>query len=176
MFSEYPFSGLVLCYGPLALVILGFIIAAFLTDGNARRNYLRKLDPRPFKEQSSAPVARKKAVTALTPAGMVVTLPAGAAPAPVAAVPAPAPAKVDDLERIEGIGPKVNQVLQAAGIKTYAQLAAKNPTQLRDLLSNAGLTAVTDPTTWPEQAKLAASGNWAALEALQTRLRGGRRA
>ncbi len=172
MFSQYPYSGFVLCYGPLALIILGFVIAAFLTDGNARRTYLRKLDPRPFRDQSSAPVARKKAVTALTPGGMVVTLPAGTA-APAAAA---APAKADDLQRIEGIGPKVNQILQAAGIKTYGQLAAKNAAELRDILVTGGLTGITDPATWPEQAKLAAKGDWAALEALQARLRGGKRA
>lgn len=78
MFSQFAYSGFVLCYGPLALVILGIVIAAFLTDGNARRTYLRKLDPRPLKEQDNAPVARKKETKALTPAGMVVTLPPSA--------------------------------------------------------------------------------------------------
>jgi hypothetical protein len=31
------------------------------------------------------------------------------------------------------------------------------------------------PATWPEQAALAATGEWEALEALQAKLKGGRR-
>jgi hypothetical protein len=33
-----------------------------------------------------------------------------------------------------------------------------------------------DPTTWPEQAGIAAKGDWEALEQLQAMLKGGRRA
>ena len=32
-----------------------------------------------------------------------------------------------------------------------------------------------DPSTWPEQASLAAAGEWDALQALQDELKGGRR-
>jgi hypothetical protein len=36
-----PLSGFLLCFVPLALVILGFIAAATVTDRHARRSYLR---------------------------------------------------------------------------------------------------------------------------------------
>ena len=92
----------------------------------------------------------------------------------VEAVP-PAP---DDLKRIEGIGPKISSVLQAAGIVTFAQLAATEVEQLRQILEaeNPDLLRLADPSTWPEQAGLAAEGAWEALETLQDDLKGGRRA
>ena len=88
-----------------------------------------------------------------------------------------APVKPDDLKRIEGIGPKISSVLQAGGIATFAQLAKAEVGQLRHILEQADprLLRITDPTTWPKQAELAAQGAWAALEELQDRLQGGRR-
>lgn len=98
-----------------------------------------------------------------------------AAPAPESA-PAEAPTTVaaeDDLTRLEGIGPKVASVLKAAGIHTFAQLAATPVERLQAILREAGLQFL-DPGSWPEQARLAASGDEAGLAALQARLRGGR--
>jgi predicted flap endonuclease-1-like 5' DNA nuclease len=82
----------------------------------------------------------------------------------------------DDLKLIEGIGPKIASLLQAAGIMTFAHLASTDVKRLRQIIAEAGLTALADPTTWPEQASLAATGQWDALEALQDELKGGRRA
>lgn len=79
----------------------------------------------------------------------------------------------DDLTRIEGIGPKVSATLDAAGISTFEALAAADVGDLRHILRHADLH-VSDPTSWPDQAKLAAAGDWAALEALQARLVAGR--
>lgn len=101
-----------------------------------------------------------------------------AAPTPVAEAPAPPaePATPDDLKRTEGIGPKISDVLNAADITTFAQLAATDVSRLTQILTEAGLSALADPTTWPEQARLAAAGEWDALETLQDELKGGRRA
>jgi predicted flap endonuclease-1-like 5' DNA nuclease len=90
-------------------------------------------------------------------------------------VPAEEPA--DDLKRIEGIGPKISSVLQAAGIATFAQLAGTDVDRLRQILaeSDPNLLRLANPTTWPEQAKLAAEGQWEALSKLQDELKGGRR-
>lgn len=100
------------------------------------------------------------------------------APAPVAEAPTraarPAPATPDDLRRIEGIGPKISGVLQAAGITTFAELAASDVSRLRQVVKEAGIRVV-QPDTWPEQAGLAAAGNWEKLKALQGQLKGGRR-
>lgn len=89
-----------------------------------------------------------------------------------------APARPDDLKRIEGIGPKIASVLQAGGILTYAQLADSDPDQLRQILveSDPRLGRITKPDTWPEQASLAAAGDWDGLEELKSGLKGGRRA
>ncbi len=82
----------------------------------------------------------------------------------------------EDLKLIEGIGPKIEQLLYEAGIQTYAQLAATEPERLREILRNAGPRfRLADPATWPEQAKLAAEGKWDELRALQASLKGGRR-
>jgi predicted flap endonuclease-1-like 5' DNA nuclease len=89
-------------------------------------------------------------------------------------VPEPAPPTPDDLKRVEGIGPKISGLLQAADIRTFAQLAATDVSQLRRILREAGTGA--NPSTWSEQAALAASGKWDALAALQAELKGGRRA
>jgi predicted flap endonuclease-1-like 5' DNA nuclease len=80
----------------------------------------------------------------------------------------------DDLTVIEGVGPKVAALLEDAGVHTYGALAARDAGQLRQILRRARLPFV-DPETWPEQATLAAAGQWDALETLQDGLRGGRR-
>lgn len=80
----------------------------------------------------------------------------------------------DDLTRIEGIGPKMSSVLAGAGIETYKELATSHPDVLRDVLRDEGLQFA-DPGTWPEQAALAAMGDWEGLNALQDQLSGGRR-
>jgi predicted flap endonuclease-1-like 5' DNA nuclease len=80
----------------------------------------------------------------------------------------------DDLTRIEGIGPKINQILQEAGIQTFEQLSNSDPGTLQSLLDESRLSFA-DPNSWPEQAKLASERNWDELENLQEKLKGGRR-
>lgn len=85
------------------------------------------------------------------------------------------PTAQDDLEIIEGIGPKISFILKEAGIASFAQLAQEDPVHLKGLLDKAGLR-LGDPTTWPEQAKLAAEGKMDDLQKLQDSLKGGRKA
>lgn len=81
---------------------------------------------------------------------------------------------MDDLTLIEGIGPKIQSVLQEAGLKTYAQIAEHLPEEIMDILHEGDIRlAVAD--TWPEQAKLAAEGKLEELEALKEKLMGGRK-
>lgn len=80
----------------------------------------------------------------------------------------------DDLTIIEGIGPKLAEVLRTAGITSFRQLAATTPEYLQQIITQAGIR-IGDPTTWPEQAALAASDNLQALRELQDTLKGGRR-
>lgn len=81
---------------------------------------------------------------------------------------------VDDLTKLEGVGPKVAKVLAAAGIISSAQLANADIEKLRDVLKEAGLQMM-DPAGWVEQADLAAKGETEALAKLQDELKGGRR-
>ena len=47
--------------------------------------------------------------------------------------------------------------------------------KLREVLEEAGSRyKMFDPTTWPQQAKLAADGEWEKLEKLQDELKGGK--
>lgn len=89
-------------------------------------------------------------------------------------VPVIAEAKqMDDLEVIEGIGPKIAAVLREAGITTFRQLAQEEPGNIKNILEKADLH-LADPASWPEQARLAAEGNQAGLKTLQEQLKGGR--
>jgi hypothetical protein len=80
----------------------------------------------------------------------------------------------DDLTVLEGIGPKVAQVLKEAGITTFAALAKADAARVQDVLNTAGLQMM-NPAGWIEQSELAANGDMVGLKKLQDELRGGRR-
>ena len=82
---------------------------------------------------------------------------------------------VDDLLKIEGIGPKVAKVLKDAGITTFDDLAHAKTDDVQVALNAAGLQMM-NPEGWVAQAKLAAKGDWAGFEKLQSELKGGRKA
>lgn len=83
----------------------------------------------------------------------------------------------DDLTVVEGIGPKIAEHLQNAGINTFAELAAADQARLQQILTDAGPRfAIHKPDTWPEQAALAADGKWDELNKLKDELDGGKRA
>jgi predicted flap endonuclease-1-like 5' DNA nuclease len=86
-----------------------------------------------------------------------------------------APAQPDDLKKIEGIGPKVASLLNEAGITTFQGMVDAGAEKLEAILNEAGLQMI-DADTWPDQAKVAAAGDWEALGALQAELKGGKRA
>ncbi len=83
-------------------------------------------------------------------------------------------AKGDDLKKIEGIGPKIAELLNNAGINSFGDLAKTTADKLNEILAEAGSTfASHNPETWPAQAQLAADGKWDELKELQDRLDGG---
>ncbi len=83
-------------------------------------------------------------------------------------------AEADDLRKIEGIGPKIAEIFNLAGISTFADLAGTSVEKLSEILTDAGSKyASKNPGTWPEQAKLAAEGNWDELKDLHEKLKGG---
>jgi len=90
--------------------------------------------------------------------------------------PSTAPQAPDDLKLLEGIGPKISQLLADQGILTFAQLSGTSIERLEAILQAGGPSfRLAEPTTWPEQARLAAVGARDELRALQDRLVGGRR-
>lgn len=86
-----------------------------------------------------------------------------------------APVEKDDLKRIEGIGPRIEKMLNDDQIFTWAELADAPVERLKGLLRRGGdRYRMHDPKSWPDQAKLAAEGRWEELKELQDILQGGR--
>ena len=108
-----------------------------------------------------------------------------ASAAPEAAAPAKKAAKAeknrgkardgsDDLELIEGVGPKIAGLLKAAGIDTFDALAKAPVEKIHEVLEAGGSKFnLAKPETWAEQAALAAAGDWAAFDKLTEELVGG---
>jgi small subunit ribosomal protein S1 len=81
----------------------------------------------------------------------------------------------DNLKKIEGIGPKIEELLNAAGVFTYAQLAGTPTDKIKEILNEAGSRyQMHDPTSWPMQARLAADGKWDELNEWQEQAKGGK--
>ena len=81
--------------------------------------------------------------------------------------------KEDDLQTIEGIGPKIKSVLVEAGINSFAMLATTNEVDVKQILKSGGIR-IAQTGTWKQQAELAAKGKWEDLKSLQERIKGGK--
>ncbi len=102
-----------------------------------------------------------------------------AAPVAAAAMAAPVFAAAahhqDDLKKVEGIGPKIAQLLNENGIGSFAILAQTSVEKLKEIIASGGSAfRMADPGTWPQQAALAAAGKWEELKAFQDDLNGGK--
>jgi large subunit ribosomal protein L27 len=81
----------------------------------------------------------------------------------------------DDLKVVEGIGPKIEELIKAEGITTWAQLAETSVEKIQEILTAAGPRyKMHNPGSWPTQSKLAADGKWDELNALKAELDGGK--
>ena len=81
----------------------------------------------------------------------------------------------DDLTKIEGIGPKIAQLLIDGGIATFAALAKAKLDSVQAILTAAGSRyQMHDPKTWSDQAQLAADGEWEKLKTWQDALNRGK--
>jgi large subunit ribosomal protein L27 len=109
----------------------------------------------------------------------VASAPKAAAAAPAASTAAsfgfkPQKGGKDDLTIVEGIGPKINDLLVAGGIDTFENLANASIEAIQAILDEAGPSfRIAKPATWPAQSALCASGSWEELKALQDRLTAG---
>lgn len=83
-----------------------------------------------------------------------------------------ADAKADDLTKIEGVGPKIAETLAAAGLATFADVAASTPEKIAVIIE--GVRGSHTPETWPKQAGMAAEGKWDELKKWQDEMDGGK--
>ena len=82
----------------------------------------------------------------------------------------------DDLKVIEGIGGKIEILLNNEGIFTWKKLSQTGIGELKRILAASGAQLnLHNPSTWPEQAELAVANKWEQLEKFQQELVGGRR-
>jgi len=83
--------------------------------------------------------------------------------------------KKDDLKLVEGVGPKIEGLLQAGGIETWEQFANAPVEKIQAILDEAGPRyKMHHPATWSQQARLAYEEKWEELESLQDEFKGGR--
>jgi predicted flap endonuclease-1-like 5' DNA nuclease len=87
---------------------------------------------------------------------------------------APKPVVPDDLKVVEGIGPKMEKALHAAGILTYKQLAAASVETIQAAIIAGGLRFAPSAPTWARQAEYAAKGDFDGMKAYQDTLTAGR--
>ncbi|WP_373515235.1 hypothetical protein [Persicitalea sp.] len=86
-----------------------------------------------------------------------------------------APPKHDNLKIVEGIGPKIEELLNKEGIVTFRQLNEASYERLKDILRAAGSRfQMHDPESWSQQAEFAAEGKWDELKAWQEESNKGR--
>lgn len=77
----------------------------------------------------------------------------------------------DNLRIIEGIGPKIVEVLKKSGITDFRSLASASVEKLENILKNEGPRyALQNPSTWPMQAGLAAEGKLDELEKIKLKI------
>jgi predicted flap endonuclease-1-like 5' DNA nuclease len=92
-------------------------------------------------------------------------------PQPLAAL---SPVEEDDLERVEGIGPRIAAALRGAGITSFRRLADSDVAALQSALEAAGLRFAPSLPTWARQARLLADGDEEGFLRLTEQLVGGR--
>ncbi|MCE7066709.1 hypothetical protein [Dyadobacter sp. CY326] len=81
----------------------------------------------------------------------------------------------DDLKIIEGIGPKIEELLNREGIRTLEQLSETSAIRISAILKNAGPRfQIQNPVSWPKQALLAREQKWDELEQLRKRIMSGK--
>jgi ribosomal protein L31 len=116
-------------------------------------------------------VAEVKPVKAKAPKAVVKEV----TPTEVATQEAPKAIVTDsvDLTIVEGIGPKIAELLVSKGISTFALLADAPVTDIQDILDENSLGGH-KADTWPTQAALARDGKMEELETLKKELDGGK--
>jgi predicted flap endonuclease-1-like 5' DNA nuclease len=80
-----------------------------------------------------------------------------------------------DFTVIEGVGPKIKQLLQKAGYKSFEDLSKAKVKDLRQILNNAGSRyQMHNPSQWAKQARFAAKDQWTKLNEFQATIKNGK--
>ncbi len=80
----------------------------------------------------------------------------------------------DDLEIIEGIGPKIAGLFRENGTGTFDKVMNMSVQQMQAILEKGGPRfKLANPGTWAEQARLCYENRWTELKALQDNLTAG---
>lgn len=83
--------------------------------------------------------------------------------------------QVDNLKIIEGVWPKIESILNDAGIYSFWELIDADIAGLEKILESAGSKyQMHNPKTWPDQAELAMEWRWSELKEYQDLLSGGK--
>ncbi len=132
-----------------------------------RKHYQKRQGHRQnFTELFIAEIADGKGGVFKAEAAAVIAAPKAAKASPVAGQ--------DDLEIIEGIGPKMAQVLIDNGVITFAQVAAASVDELTAMLkASGGRFSLASIATWAEQAALLRDGKMDEFKKLTDELVGG---
>jgi ribosomal protein L30 len=140
-----------------------------VSEGSPVAKAEKTAKPVAVKAVAAKPVAAEKPAASAKPAAKAQALASSASPKKFLTK-----AGADDLTAIEGVGPKISELLHAASITNFSQLAAAKVSQIEEILKAAGSRyAMANPGTWPEQAALLAAGDYAGFEKLAEELDGG---
>lgn len=72
--------------------------------------------------------------------------------------------KEDDLKVVEGIGPKIEEMFHAGGIRTWKELSETAVARCQEILDGGGERyKVHDPASWPMQSKMCYENKWSEL-------------
>jgi predicted flap endonuclease-1-like 5' DNA nuclease len=129
--------------------------AKYETSLNDQRELQAKLDACNKARNAASAVAAATTAMAITPAFVK-------------------PEDRDDLKKIEGIGPKIEQLLFDGNIFTWEGLSKTAVNTIQEILDKAGPRyRVHNPASWPLQGKMAAEGKWDELNKWQDEHKGG---
>lgn len=176
LFNCFPWD--IFLFALLLGLLLWWLLSKLL--GDRLKSHASELQDRINFLEGELEACRKSKVSASTNVDLgtvaaVASTPVAAAFVAPAAAAAPIANKKDDLKIVEGIGPKIEELCNKAGIYTFADLASTPVVKLKGILDAAGSRfQMHDPTTWPEQSALARDGKWDELKKWQDELNKGR--
>jgi predicted flap endonuclease-1-like 5' DNA nuclease len=171
LFNCFPWD--IFLFALLLGLLLWWLLSKLL--GDRLKSHARELQERINFLEGELEACRKAKVSASANLDLETSAAVVAPVAAFVAATAPVINKKDDLKIVEGIGPKIEELCNNAGIYTFADLAASSAASIKEILDAAGSRfQMHDPTTWPEQSALARDGKWDELKKWQDELNKGK--